>query len=152
MSAKATWRSFSSIISGAAKICSASTTHMMLSSLMRSRMDVVHERQRNAGGVGDSAGLEQDVFGLLGTSHEFGHCSGQIVADVAADAAVGEIDDVAIVFNSDDELGIDVDGTEVVHQHRDAQAVIAGQDAVQQRRLASAKKAGQNGQRHRGRN
>ena len=83
---------------------------------------------------------------------QLGHCSGQIVADVAADAAVGEIDDVAIVFNADDELGIDVDGTEVVHQHRDAQAVIAGQDAVQQRRLASAKKAGQDGQRHSVRN
>ncbi len=37
MSAKATWRSFSSIISGAPKICSASTTHMMLSNRMRSR-------------------------------------------------------------------------------------------------------------------
>ena len=120
----------------------------MLSNLMRSRMDVVHERQRNAGRVGDAAGLEQDVFGLLGTSHQLGHRSGQIVADVAADTAVGEIDDVPIVLDSDDELGVDVDRTEVVHQHRDPKAVIAGQDAVQQRRLAGAKKAGQDGQRH----
>ena len=111
-------------------------------------MDVVHERQRNAGGVGHSAGLEQDVFGLFGTSHELGHRSGQIVADVAADAAVGEIDDVPVVLHSDDEFSVDVDRTKVVHQHRDAKAVIAGQDAVQQRRLAGAKKAGQDGQRH----
>jgi len=58
------------------------------------------------------------------------------------------IDGSSLAFDADHELGIDVDRTEVVHQHRDAQAVVAGQDVVQQRRLAGAKKPGQDGQRH----
>ena len=60
------------------------------------------------------------------------------------------IDDSSLAFDADHELGIDVDRTEVVHQHRDPQAVVVGQDAVQQRRLAGAKKAGQDGQRNGG--
>ncbi len=107
----------------------------------------VHERECDAGRVGHSAGLEQDVFGLLGTRHHLRHRGDQIVADVAADAAVGEIDDVPLAFDADHEFGVDVDRAEVVHQDRDPQAVIARQNAIQQRRLAGAEKAGQDGQR-----
>ena len=71
----------------------------------------------------------------------------QIVADVAADAAVGEADDVPFALDSDDEVGVDVDRAEVVHQDRYAKAVIAGEDAVQQRRLARAEEPRQHGER-----
>ena len=50
----------------------------------------VHERQRNAGRVGHSAGLEQDVFGPLGTRHYLRHRGNEIVADAAAHTAVGD--------------------------------------------------------------
>ena len=100
-------------------------------------------------GIGHAAGLEQDVFGPLGTSHDLRHRSDQIVADVAADAAIGEIDDVPVVFDSDDEFGVDVDRAEVVHQHGNPKTVIARQNAIQQRRLAGAEESGEDGQRHR---
>ena len=109
MSAKAIWRSFSSIISGAANTCSASTTHMMLSSLIRSR----RPSSRKV-----SAMLEGSATPLA-SSRMYSGCSGrditcvtavdQIVADVAADTAVGEADDVPIAIDADDEVGVDVD-------------------------------------------
>ena len=131
MSANATWRSFSSIISGAANTCSASTTHMMLSNLMRSRRSSSMKVSRDARRLGHSAGLEQDVLGLLVPGHHLHHRSDQIVADVAADTAVGEADDVPIALDSDNEVGVDVDRAEVVHQYSDSKAMIAGENAVQ---------------------
>ena len=44
---------------------------------------------------------------------------------------------------------INVDGTEIIHEHRDAQAVVAGEDAVEQRGLAGTEKAGEDGDRGR---
>ena len=84
--------------------------------------------------------------GRSGRAHHLRHRGDQIVADVAADTAVGEIDDIPLAFDADNEFGINVDRTEVVHQHRDPKAVIAGENAVQQRRLARAKKASQDRQ------
>src|SRR5262245_61642434 len=107
---------------------------------------LVHEREGNAGRVSHSAGLKHEVFGLLGTSHHLRHRRDQILADVAADTAIGEIDDVPIVFNSDHELGVNVDRAKVVHQYGDPEPVITGQDAIQQRRLAGAEKPGQDRQ------
>jgi len=51
---------------------------------------VIHERHRNAGRIGDAAGLEQDVFGPLGTRHYLRHRGNEIVADAAAHTAVGD--------------------------------------------------------------
>ena len=147
MSANAICRSFSSIVSGAANICSASTTQMMLSNRMRARLSSSMNVSAMLGRLGHPAGLEQDVLGLLGTRHHLCHRGHQIVADVATDAAVGEIDDVARVLNTDDELGVNVDRAEVIHQHGDSKAVCASENAIQQRRLASTEKAGQHGQR-----
>jgi hypothetical protein len=47
-----------------------------------------------------------------------------------------------IVFDADDQLGVDVYRAEVVDQHRHAQAVVAVQDPVEQRRLSRAEKPG----------
>ena len=120
----------------------------MLSNLMSSRMPSSMNVIAMPDGSATPLVLEQDVFGPLGTRHHLRHRGNQIVADVAADTAVGESDDIPLAFDADHELGVNVDRTEVVHQHCDPQAVIAGQNAVQQRRLAGAKKAGQDGQRH----
>ena len=40
---------------------------------------------------------------------------------------------------------INVDGAEIIHEHRDAESVIAGEDAVEQRRLPRAEEAGEHG-------
>ena len=97
---------------------------------------LVHEGERDARRLGHSAGLEQDVLGLVVPAQHLHHRSDQIIADVAADTAVGEADDVPFALHPDDEVGVDVDRAEVVHQDGDTKAVIAGEDAVQQRRLA----------------
>ena len=65
----------------------------------------------------------------------------EVVADLAADAAVGEADHVAV--HPDDKFGVDIDRAEVVDEDPDAQAVIPGQDAIEQRRLSRPEKAGQ---------
>jgi hypothetical protein len=85
--------------------------------------------------------------GRSGRANHLRHRSGQILAHVAADTAIGEIDDVPIVFNSDNEFGVNVDRAKVVHQYSDPKAVIACKNTIQQRRFACAEKAGQDCQR-----
>ena len=67
------------------------------------------------------------------------------IADIAADAAIRQAYDVAIVLDAADKVGVDIDRAEVVHQHGHAQAVIAIEDAVEQSRLPRAKEAGEDG-------
>jgi hypothetical protein len=61
----------------------------------------------------------------------FAHGGEEIVADVATNTTIGEIDDVPAVFNADNEFGVNVDRAEVVHQYGDPKAVTAGEDAIQ---------------------
>ena len=65
--------------------------------------------------------------------------------DRAANATVGQTDDIA--FHANDEFGIDVDRAEVVDQHRHAQAVVAVENAIEKRGLSGAEKAGDDRQR-----
>ena len=74
MSANATWRSFSSIISGAANICSASTTHMMLSNLIRSRM----ASSMNVSAMPDGSATP------LASSRMYSGCSGRAITCTTA--------------------------------------------------------------------
>ena len=50
---------------------------------------------------------------------------------------------VSSALDNNDEVGIDVDRAEIIHEHRDAEAVIAVEDAVEQRGLSRAKEAGE---------
>jgi hypothetical protein len=95
--------------------------------------------------LGDAACFEHDVFRSL---HPFDRAMDgpeQVVTDVAANASVGEADDVAAALDAEHEFSVDVDRAEVVYQHGHAQAVIALQNAVEEGRLAGAKKAGEDG-------
>ena len=91
----------------------------------------------------------------LASSRMYSGCSGRSITCVTAatrsSRMLQQTQPLArlmhVALDADDELGIDVDRAEVVHQHGDPEAVIAGQDAVQQRRLAGAEEAGQDGQR-----
>ena len=107
---------------------------------------VVGEREGDPGRLGDAARLQQDVLGPLGPLDDLDHGLGEVVADRAADAAVGEADHVAL--DIDHEVGIDVDRAEVVDQDADPHPVVAVEDAVEQGRLAGAEETGEHG--HRG--
>src|SRR5208282_5940502 len=70
----------------------------------------------------------------------------EVVANLAADAAIGEADHITV--HADDEFGVDIDRAEVVDEDSDTQAVITGQYAIQQGRLSRSEKAGQDRQRN----
>ena len=53
----------------------------------------------------------------------------------------------AAALDPDDEVGANVDGAEIIHEYRDAQAVIAVENAIEQRLLPRAEEAGERGQR-----
>ncbi len=101
----------------------------------------VEEGHHDPGGIGDTAGFEDDVVhGLIACEHLLER-KNEIVADLAADAAVGEMD--GVFLDGVDEVSIDVDRTKIVDQDTDAEAVIAVEDAVEQRGLATAEKTGE---------
>ena len=100
------------------------------------------EGHEDPGGIGDAAGFQQDVLDGLRACEQGNDRLDEVVANLAADAAIGQADHVAV--NADDELGVDIDRAEVVDEDSHAQAVTARQDAIQQRRLSRPEKAGQN--------
>src|SRR6266851_7112011 len=139
-SAKPICQSLNCICSGAANICSASITQVMLSSRMRSRTLASFEGNRDPGRIGHTAGFEQHVFGPLRTIEHTCDRFEQVTADRAAHAAIGETDHITL--DADDEFGINIDGAEIVHEDCHSQAMVAVEEAVEQRRLAGAEKAG----------
>jgi len=74
----------------------------------------IAEGHEDPGGIGHAAGFEQDVFDGLRTRKQGGDRLGEIVADLAADAAIRQADRVAV--HPDDEFGVDIDRAEVVDQ------------------------------------
>ncbi|MCP1845604.1 hypothetical protein J2R78_008638 [Bradyrhizobium sp. USDA 4538] len=66
----------------------------------------------------------------------------EVTAHRAADAAVVHLENLLV--RVDDEIVVDTDLSEFVHDHRKPPAVRLGEDAVQKRRLAGAEIAGQN--------
>ncbi len=101
----------------------------------------IAEGHEDPGGIGDATGFEQDVFDGLRACEQGDDRLDEVVANLAADAAVGQADHV--VVHADDEFGVDIDRAKVVDEDAHAQAVIPGQDAIQQRRLSCSEKAGQ---------
>ena len=98
---------------------------------------------QNRNRIGNAAQLDEQVLGSLGPPQQPEAGPDQVVADGAADAAVGEVDRVAL--NPDDEFGVDIDRTEVVDENRDAHAVVAAQDVIEQCRFAGSEKPGNQG-------
>src|SRR5271165_2279327 len=70
-------------------------------------------------GIGDAAGFEQDVFDGLGACEQSDDRLDEVVANLAADASVGQTDHVA--FNPDHEFSVDIDRAKVVDQDPHAQ-------------------------------
>ena len=70
----------------------------------------------------------------------------EVAANGAADTAVAHFHDFLV--RGDQQVVIDPDFAEFVHDDRDASAVIGSQDPVEKRGFASPEKAGENGHRN----
>ena len=67
----------------------------------------------------------------------------QIVIDSAADAAIAELHHVLI--NGGQQLAIDIDIAKFIHQNRNFEVLIVGQNVVEQGSFAAAQKTGDDG-------
>ena len=94
-------------------------------------------------------GLDQDMVGALGQGHQRLDRRDEIIGDGAADAAIGQFDDVlgrAILIRAGfQDIAIDAHGAEFVDQHRQPLALRVLHQMADQRRLARAEKAGDDG-------
>jgi len=84
----------------------------------------VGEGHRDPGGVGYAAGLEKNVFDGLRACEQGNDRLDKIIANLAADTAVGQADHV--VVHANDEFGVNVDCAKVVDEDAHAQAVVPG--------------------------
>ena len=92
-------------------------------------------------GIGHPAGLEDHVVDRVSAFEELFQGSHEVVPDFAAHAAVGEIDRVILyAFN---QLGVDVDGTEIIDQYTDSKAVMPVENAIEQRRFSGTQETGE---------
>ena len=99
-------------------------------------------------GFGDTASFDDHPFGRRSAPAQLGKGRVEVVADLAADASVGQLDDVvAIGIASVDEGAIDVDLADVVDDHRDPLRR-SREHAVDHRGLARAEPAAQHGHRN----
>ena len=77
------------------------------------------------------------------------HGRQEILGDGAAQAAIGQLDDVLVGAALDaagaQDLAVDAEGAELVDDHRDAPPAGIGEDMAHQRRLAGAEEAGDDG-------
>jgi hypothetical protein len=99
------------------------------------------------GRIGNAAGFKHDVLWRRFAVYNRQHRTDQILFQAAADAAVGQLK-YPFAPALDQFVG-DIQVAEVVHHHRDAQAVVARQDPVQYRRLTGTEKSGKQCQRDR---
>ena len=96
---------------------------------------------------GDAGAFDQQIVEatLVG---EPSHLLQKVVAQRAADAAIGEFDQ--LLFGTAelgllaDQVRVDVDLAHVVDDHRDASSVAVVEHVIQKRRLAGSEKSGQN--------
>jgi len=113
----------------------------------------VHKREGlgHRQGLGDARRFDQQIVVFTGPG-QFGHLHQQIIAQSAADAAVGHFDQFLVGTLQGDAavLGqgrVDVDLAHVIDDQRDAFALAIGEDVVEQSSFAGSKKAGEDGNR-----
>ena len=90
----------------------------------------------DAPGIGDAAGLDHHGVEALALLQHADQGHGEVIADLAAHAAIGQRNGVATVGL--DQACIDVERTEVVDQHGQPLAIRMAQPVVEQRGLAGA--------------
>ena len=89
--------------------------------------------------VGDPGRFHDDVVEVVGTGEDADDAVDQVVVRGAADAAVVELDHV--VGAGDDQVVVDADVAELVHQDGGADALAVREDVVDQGGLAAAEEA-----------
>ena len=106
-----------------------------------------HQRLRQ----GEARGLDDDVLGRRVAIEELLHGGDEIVRHRAADAAIGELDDIVLaaglVAAGFEDLAVDADIAELVDDERDAPPSRIGEQMADERRLAGAEEAGDDGRR-----
>ena len=103
------------------------------------------EGHRHRQRIGQAGGLDHQVVDLLGSLQNAINGLQQLAVDRAADAAVAELH--RVVPRGDDQVVVDADFAEFIHQHRRFQALLVGEDVVEQGGLARSEEAGED--RHR---
>ena len=113
--------------------------------LHRRPLERLHERFRQS----EAGGLDQDVVDLRRARQDQVERRHEIVGHGAADAAIGELDDVLLRARLDaaalEDIAVDADVAELVDDDRQPAATGVFQDVADQRRLAGAEKAGDDG-------
>ena len=94
-------------------------------------------------GIGQTGGFDDDVIERLRAFNHPFHRLHQLVVDRAADATVAQLHHVFI--GGDDQIVVDADFTELIHQHRGLHPLLIAQDVIQQRGFSRSEEAAENG-------
>ena len=100
-------------------------------------------------GIGQTGGFDDDVIERFWAFNHPFHRLHQLVVDRAADATVAQLHHVFI--GGDDQIVVDADFTELIHQHRGLHPLLIAQDVIQQRGFSRSEEAAENGDRDVGR-
>ena len=86
--------------------------------------------------VGQTRGFDQNVVELIPTLEELTEDADEITADGAADAPVVHLEDFLVGI--DDQCVVDTDLAKLIFDHRNALAMIGGEEVVEERGFASS--------------
>ena len=95
--------------------------------------------------VETTGGFHDDVIERLWAFNHPFHRLHQLVVDRAADATVAQFHHVFI--GGDDQIVVDADFTELIHQHRGLHSLLIAQDVIQQGGFPSSEEAAEDGDR-----
>ena len=113
--------------------------------LDRRPMERLHQRL----GQREARGLDDDVLDLRLAREDLVERRHEFVGHGAAQAAIGELDDVLLgaggIAAAFEDLAVDADIAELVDDHREPAPVGVGEHVADQRGLARAEKAGDDG-------
>ena len=113
-------------------------------------LEGLHERLRQS----ETRGLDQDMVDLRRARQDLVERRHEIVGYGAADAAIGELDDVFLRAGVDaaalEDFAVNADVAELVDDQRQPLALGVFEDMADQRRLAGAEEAGDDGAGHAG--
>ena len=99
-------------------------------------------------GISETRGFYQDVIELCTAFYQAADDSDEVAADGAADAAVIHFE--YFFIRVDDEIMVNADFAKFIFDHRDAEAVVFGQDAVEQGSFTGAEESGEDSDRELG--
>ena len=101
------------------------------------------ERHGHRQRIGEPRCFHNDVVHRLRAFEDPLHSPQELVVDRAADAAIAELH--GVVIRGDDQIVVDSDLTELVHQHGGFHTLLIAEDVIQQGGFARPQKAAENG-------